>query len=147
MQADALRHGNCSHIQRKRAETGAYKVGMSMRLTELVERIGAGIATHRDKATTIEIERVYAGDKVSDMLNEVSQTTLLVTNLTTGQILRVAELMDVPSICLVNGVEPSPDLLKAAHEREVVLVVSPVDLFSTCGRLYECLPTAGKTVS
>jgi hypothetical protein len=117
-----------------------------MRLTELVERIGAGIATHREKATTIEIDRVYAGDKVSDVLNEVSATTLLVTNLTTGQILRVAELMDVPSICLVNGVEPNPELLRAASEHGVVLVVSPVDLFATCGRLYECLPGTGRTV-
>ena len=54
-------------------------------------------ASSRAKACPQRIvEKIYAGDRVSDLLNEASDRTLLVTNLMSLQMIRVAELMDVP---------------------------------------------------
>ena len=77
----------------------------NMKLEDLAENIGARVVTPGRPGGT-EITRIYAGDRVSDLLNEASDKTLLVSNLASVQMLRVAELMDVPGICFVNGVEP-----------------------------------------
>lgn len=117
-----------------------------MKLAELAKEIDGKILTHRDKAETLEVERVYAGDRMSDMLNEASANTLLVTNLTNAVLVRLAELMDAPGICLLNDNNPEQELIDAAVEHGTVLVVSPVGMFGTCGRLYGCLAAQGKIV-
>jgi hypothetical protein len=118
-----------------------------MRLVEVAEQIGGKIISHRDKAETLEVERVYAGDRMSDMLNEASDNMLLVTNLTNAVLVRVAELMDAPGICLLNDSNPEQELIDAAVEHGTVLVVSPVGMFETCGRLYGSLAPESKTAS
>ena len=110
-----------------------------MRLSELAERVGATVLTHRDRAVHIEVQRAYAGDRMSNLLSEGSETTLLVTNLSNAMLPRVAELVDASGICLVGGASPDPEVINAAEERGIVLMVSPASMFETCGRLYQCL--------
>jgi hypothetical protein len=109
-----------------------------MRIEVLAEKIGAKIINPAAGASR-PVERVYAGDRMSDLLNQASASTLVVTNLATSQLIRVASLMDLPAICLVNGVIPEPALVAAASESGTALMVSPFDMFETCGRLYECV--------
>jgi len=113
-----------------------------MNLTSLTKKIGADILTGAANADT-EIEHVYAGDRISDMLAQSTPRTLVVTNLTGAQLLRVAELMDIPAICLVGGVQPDPDMRAAAEGRGLVVLISPVDMFETCGRIYQALGRLG----
>jgi hypothetical protein len=108
-----------------------------MTLDMIVQKIGARILTASD-TSKIEIHRVYAGDKMSDILNEVSCDTLLVTNLNTQQLIRVAELMDVPGICLLRDTVPSRDIIDAVEECGTVFLSSPYGMFETCGKLYHC---------
>jgi hypothetical protein len=51
--------------------------------------------------------------------------------------LRVAELMDVPGICFVNGIEPDAEMVKLARENGTLLMVSPAGVFETCGLIYQ----------
>ena len=108
-----------------------------MRAAELAETIGANVAN----ATVCggEVEQVYAGDRVSDLLDHASGSTLLVSNLMSGQLIRIAELMDVAGICLVNGHRPCEEDLKMMSEHKIAVLVSPVGVFETCGRIYQCL--------
>ena len=115
-----------------------------MKLGELAEQIGAMIQAGRRDQASVEVERVHAGDVISDLLREASDTTLLVTSLSSLQLLRVAELMDVPGICFVNGRLPDPGLVAAAAARGVLLLVSPAGMFETCGRLYACFPDGSR---
>lgn len=117
-----------------------------MKLNELAEKIGAKVLNHGECAS-IEIDRVYAGDKMSDLLNEASDTTLLVTNLTNPQLVRIAEIMDVPGICLLNGITPEPELVNAAIKQGTTIIVSPYGMFETCKRLYQWLCWKDKTES
>jgi len=109
-----------------------------VKLSELVSKIGGRILTHANKASEVDIQRIYAGDTISEILNAASNTTLLVTNMSHNLLPRIAQLMDVPAICLVNGAVPGSDTLTLAEQRGTILVISPVDLFETCGRLYLC---------
>ncbi len=109
-----------------------------MKLEDLALNIGARVVTP-GKAGGTQVARIYAGDRVSDLLNEATDRTLLVSNLASVQMLRVAELMDVPGICFVNGVEPTPDVVELAAASGTMLLVSPAGVFETCGLIYQSL--------
>ena len=109
-----------------------------MKLEDLAQRIGARTVTPGKPGGT-EVAKIYAGDRVSDLLNEASDKTLLVSNLASVQMLRVAELMDVPGICFVNGIEPDAEMVEMARENGTLLMVSPAGVFETCGLIYQCL--------
>jgi redox-sensing transcriptional repressor len=110
----------------------------NMKLEDLATNIGARVVTQgRPGGTTVA--KVYAGDRVSDLLNEASEKTLLVSNLASVQMLRVAELMDVPGICFVNGVEPDAEMIQLARDNDTLLMVSPQGVFETCGLIYAAL--------
>ncbi len=86
-----------------------------------------------------EISGFYAGDRISDLIERASPGTLLVTNISNSQLIRVAELMDVPGICIAGGVQPPAELAAAAARTATAIIVSPEGLFETCGRLYALL--------
>ena len=81
---------------------------------------------------------------MSSLIANASRDTLLVTSLNNNQLIRVAELMDAPGLCLVGGAQPSPQLLARARETGAVIMVSPLGLEETRSRLEECL-SAEKT--
>ena len=110
----------------------------NMKLEDLAENIGARVVTPGGPDGT-EVTRIYAGDRVSDLLNEASDKTLLVSNLASVQMVRVAELMDVPGICFVNGVEPDDEVIELARDNGTLLLVSPAGVFETCGLIYQFL--------
>ena len=93
----------------------------------------------RGRAGKTVIEKTYASDRMSDLLSQVSDSTLLITNLANTSIVRIVELMYVPAICLLNGTEPEPALLEAAKEHHTALLVSPVGMFETCGQFYRAM--------
>jgi len=109
-----------------------------MKLVTLAERIGAELIAS-GKADSVDIDRVYASDRMSDLLNGVTDTTLLVTNLSHVALIRPVELMDVPAICLLNGTQPDPALLSAASAHGTAILVSRYGMFETCGRLFQLL--------
>jgi hypothetical protein len=109
-----------------------------MKLKKLAEEIGANILNN-GKCSGTEINRVYAGDKMSDLLNKASHTTLIVTHLINPQLLRFAEIMEVPGICLLNGVVLESELVEAVMKHGTTFIVSPYGMSETCERLYQCL--------
>jgi len=115
-----------------------------MKIRTLAEKVGLRILTEPEKNFNVEIHRVCAGDNISNLLNEASEVTLLVTNLSNALLPRVAGLMDVPGLCLLNGHTPEPELLRTAKEHGTLVMVSPYGMFETCGRIYQCLAEEGK---
>ena len=114
-----------------------------MKMTDLIRQIGIKVLTS-GAMPDAEIKRIYAGDRISDFLSQGGTETLLVTNLSGGHILRAAKLMDVPAICLLNGISPEPELTTAAERNGIVLLVSSYDMFGTCGRFYGRFAGAGE---
>ena len=117
-----------------------------MKLGELAEKARIRVLTP-EMPLDVEVRHVYAGDKVSDLLNHARSETLLVTNLANAQLVRMAELMDVPALCLLNNASVAPIILSAAVKQGTAVLVSPVGMFETCGRLYRCLVGEGEARS
>ncbi len=112
-----------------------------MKLDELAVKIGAKIvAGSTDSAkAAVDIGAVYAGDRVSDLLNHAGKGILLVSNLVGSHLVCLAQLLDVPGICLLNDIIPEAEAVKAALDNGTILMVSPVGMYETCGRLYRAL--------
>jgi hypothetical protein len=92
---------------------------------------------------SIHIDRVSAADKMSDLLDEASDGTLLVSHLSNPHLLRIADLLDVPCICLLEGAQPHAALIQTAHETGKVLMISPSSMAETCNGLrQQGLPVA-----
>jgi hypothetical protein len=109
-----------------------------MRLDELARRIDARVLVP-GRGPEAEITRFYAGNRMSDLLAQATDSTLLVTGLSNAQLLCVAELMDAPGICLVDGGEPAAELLEAAARTDTALLVASAAMTEVCRRLEGCL--------
>ena len=115
-----------------------------MDLAELAKRIGA-TCLMPGPARGIEVLRVYAGDRMSDLLSHVAEDTLLVTHLTNHSLARLIELMDAPAVCLVGGAAPDTTVLEAARAAGAALLLSPAGMFETCAALHQALyPSTGR---
>jgi hypothetical protein len=74
-----------------------------------------------------EIHRLFVGERMSDLLEQAGPGTLLVTRLSNAHLVRLAELMDVPALCLAGGARPSPELLAAAQRVGTAVLVSSLE--------------------
>ena len=115
-----------------------------MTLEELSREIGARLLI-RGRETGSKITRVYAGNRMSDLLEHAAADTLLVTNLANPHLFRIAELMDVPGICLPDGASLEPDLLEAASKSGTAVLSSTLGMWETCRRLDRCLQVGSET--
>ena len=86
---------------------------------------------------------VHAADTMSSLIANASADTLLVTSLNNSQLIRVAELMDAPGLCLVGGAQPSPELIARAREAGAAILISPRGLEETRSLLEACLSGTG----
>lgn len=112
-----------------------------MELNRLAEALDADLLVRPEGREPV-IGRVFASDRMSDLLDAVTDDTLLVTNLANVMLNRAMELMDVPAICLLNGVTPEKGLLDAARKHGTAVIVSPCPMYETCGRIYAALAGA-----
>ncbi len=111
---------------------------MQIKVTELAARAGMQLISPSEDGG-VEVSRVYAADTMSELIAHASSGTLLVTHLDNAQIARVAELMDVPAICLVDGVQAGRELLEAARAAGAAVMVSRSGLAQTVRTLEDLL--------
>jgi len=83
-----------------------------------------------------EVGLCCASDLMSDVLILSGAGSLLLTGLTNAQVIRVAELSEFVAVCFVRGKKPQPEAVQLAEEREIPLLVTPLSMFESCGRLY-----------
>ena len=84
----------------------------------------------------LEVSSCHASDLMSDVLTVRGPGSLLLTGLTNPQAIRTAEMSDFIAICFVRGKKPQPEAVRLAEETGVPLLVTPLTMFESCGRLY-----------
>lgn len=105
-----------------------------MNLIDLAEKIGARILAGA-RAEEIEIDRFYADDKISELLDKACDRTLVVSQIVDRHLFRVAKLVDAPAVCLPDGLVPAPEMIEAADELGTVLMISALDRLEIMKRL------------
>jgi len=109
-----------------------------MKIEELARAIEAHLVVPGGPQDSV-ITTVYGSETMSDLIANAGPATLLVTSLNNPQLMRVADLMDVPAVCLVGACVPAAELLSHAEQSGKALLVSPVGMRETCVRASECI--------
>ena len=76
-------------------------------------------------------------DMMSDVLAYVKEQAVLLTGLVNPQVVRTAEMMDMKCIVFVRGKQPDADIIELAIERDIVLLRTQYEMFTSCGLLYK----------
>ena len=75
---------------------------------------------------------------MSDILAGLSEGCILLTGLTTVQVIRTAMVAGVGAVVFVRGKQPPKEVVDLAKAEELPLISSPYSLFVSCGRLHDC---------
>lgn len=84
-----------------------------------------------------EVFKACGSDMMSDVLAFVKEQAVLLTGLVNPQVVRTAEMMDMQCIVFVRGKMPDESMIELAQDREIALVCTDMEMFTSCGRLYE----------
>ena len=82
------------------------------------------------------VSEAFASDMMSDVLAYASPHSALLTGLCNPQVIRTAEMMDMPCIIFVQGKSPGLEALALAGERDICILQTSLDMFCACGILY-----------
>ncbi len=107
-----------------------------MHLTEIRRLLKAEVLTSgvdMDK----DIQSVCGCDLMSDVLAFTRANTLLLTGLTSVQVVRTAEMVELTGIVFVRGKRPSAEVIRLAEETNLPLLSTNYPLYETAGLLYE----------
>jgi hypothetical protein len=113
-----------------------------MKIEELARQVEARLHLGAGRAEA-EVSSFCASNKMSELIAHAFADTLMVTSLNNTQLIRIADLMDVPGICLAGGQEPSAELIEHARAAGKAVLSTSRSLEET-GRLLEaCLSGQG----
>ena len=107
-----------------------------MKLEEVKEILEAEVITGSDNLET-EVRIGCAADLMSDILAFAKPGSLLLTGLTNPQVIRTAEMSDIQAICFVRGKKPDKETIKLAKKNDMVMLMTHLPMFESCGRLYK----------
>ena len=108
-----------------------------MKLSEIVDALEASVVYGTDHLEK-EVTTCGASDLMSDILAGLSEGSILLTGLTTVQVIRTAMVAGVGAIVFVRSKTPPQEVIELAQEQELPLISSPYSMFVSCGRLHAC---------
>ena len=106
-----------------------------MKISVIKELLGAEVVCGEDQLDR-EVYSACGSDMMSDVLAYVKDQAVLLTGLVNPQVVRTAEMMDMVCVIFVRGKDPTPEMIELANDREIVLMKTPLRMFTACGLLY-----------
>lgn len=106
-----------------------------MNVNDIKEILGAEIICRADLLDT-PVHAACGSDMMSDVLAFVKEQAVLLTGLVNPQVVRTAEMMDMHCIVFVRGKRPHLDMIEMAEDRDMVMLCTDLEMFTSCGKLY-----------
>lgn len=94
-----------------------------------------------------EVNSACGSDMMSDVLAFVKEQAVLLTGLVNPQVVRTAEMMDMKVIVFVRGKVPGDAILDLARELDIVVLKTELEMFTSCGKLYQAGLRGGRAVN
>lgn len=107
-----------------------------MNLKQISELLNAEIVSGSEKMEATDIPNAYACDLMSDVLAFCPPGSLLLTGLTNIQIIRTAQMLDLPAVVFVRGKKPLEETVALAKENGIPILLVQASLYETCGKLF-----------
>ncbi len=108
-----------------------------MNLRDVALNIKAEVLSGDDLLDTLEIECAYGADLMSDVLAFARPGSLLLTGLTNIQIVRTAQMLDLPAVVFVRGKKPQEAAVKLASQIQMPILLCQLSMFESCGILFQ----------
>ena len=108
-----------------------------MKLSEIIAALDGKLLTG-DSFLEKDITTCGASDLMSDILAGLSEGCILLTGLTTVQVVRTAMVANVGAVVFVRDKTPPVEVVELAEENQLPLISSPYSMFVSCGRLHAC---------
>ena len=106
-----------------------------MKMKQIVEVLEANPLQVEPGWEELDVESVFASDLISDILVTEGDDLLLLTSLTSAQVVRTAALIGAVAIVLVHRRKAPLNLEEAARVQGVPLFCSALEKFEACVRL------------
>jgi predicted transcriptional regulator len=115
-----------------------------MQLFEVVERLKGTVLTNSFDGK-MEVFSGGAADLMSDVLAfNIEGNSILLSGLTTPQVLRTAEMAGIKAIVFVRGKRPPQQVIDLAEELSIPLIMTAESMYLSCGILHQAgLPDNG----
>ena len=107
-----------------------------MKISEIKNILGAELICGEEFLEN-EVSTACGSDMMSDVLAYVKEQAVLLSGLVNPQVVRTAEMMDMHCIVFVRGKRPTLDMIEMAEDRDMVMLCTEMEMFTSCGRLYE----------
>jgi len=106
-----------------------------MKISELQDILKAKILVGEDL-----LDRIIMGGGAADLMDDVlaaaAKDCVLLTGVTTAQVLQTARIAQVCAVVIVRKKKPSQDVIDLARSYNIPLMLTDYSLFVACGRLY-----------
>ncbi len=106
-----------------------------MRLKQIAKILEAEAISGCDGDT--DIKSGCGCDLMSDALIFAKPGSVLLSGLTTVQIIYTASAAGIKAICFVRGKRPFQETIELANRKKIALLSTKLPLFEACGRLYK----------
>lgn len=108
-----------------------------MKLRDIASLIRAEVLSGDEQLDDIDIECAYGADLMSDVLAFARSGSLLLTGLTNIQIVRTAQMLDLPAVVFVRGKKPQEAAVKLASQIKMPILLCQMSMFECCGILFQ----------
>ncbi len=107
-----------------------------MRMRE-VKEILKGEVICGEEFLDIEVKMGCGSDLMSLVLSSITcDDVLLLTGLTTQQVVYICDAVNIKAVCFVGGKRPEDETIELARERKMILLVVEWPTYESCGKLY-----------
>jgi len=106
-----------------------------MKLSEIADVLDAAILTKQNDLNK-EYTKVGGSDLMSDILAGLSEGGVLVTGLTTVQVVKTAIIAGISVVIYVRKKQAPQEIIDLAESEGIPLLSTSLSMFVTCGRLY-----------
>ena len=117
-----------------------------MTIREIAETLDATWLCCEEEGGRV-LRTAFASDMMSDVLAFVKEQAVLLTGLVNPQVVRTAEMMDMKVIVFVRGKVPGDAILDLARELDIVVLKTELEMFTSCGKLYQAGLRGGRAVN
>ena len=99
---------------------------------EIVDKIPLEVVVNSNDLSNTFFSHVMASDLMSDVLMIGSDVDLLVTSLSTDQVIRTAQIMDMIGVVIVNGKEITDQMIELSKDFGITIFSSDMSKYDVC---------------
>ena len=106
-----------------------------MKLSEIKEALNAAVFVGHEQLD-MQVKGGAASDLMSDLLRLPREGAVLLTGLTSIQVIRTSVISGMVAVVFVRGKRPDQEMIAHAREHDLPLLSSPLNMYTSCGMLF-----------